>query len=173
MPVINLLLSYVPPHVFESRYGLVLPRSEGSFVKVTSEKLLTAYGTLRGFMTAGGRPDQARAARIILKDYVGGRLLYCEAPPGVKQEEFHKFDLEVKRIWKDEADQIAEARRLQQQLNGTKVEVIDANFFASMKGAAHVKGHKKIEGKLSDKNKRKKKLRNVYAELDPKRHGHE
>ena len=42
-----------------------------------------------------------------------------------------------------------------------------------MKGAAHVKGLKKIEGKLSDKNKRKKKLRNVYAELDPKRHGHE
>ena len=58
------------------------------------------------------------AARIILKDYVGGRLLYCEAPPGVNQEEFHKFDFEAKRIWKDEADQIAEARRLQQQQNG-------------------------------------------------------
>ena len=71
MPVINLLLSHVPPHVFEARYGLVLPRSEGSFVKVTSEKLLTAYGTLRGFMTAGGRPDQARAARIILKAVLG------------------------------------------------------------------------------------------------------
>ena len=100
-------------------------------------------------------------------------MLYCEAPPGLKQEEFHKFDLETKRIWKAEADQIAEARRLQQQLNGTKVEVIDANFFASMKGAVHVQGNKKIEGRLSDKNKRKKKLRNVYAELDPKRHGHE
>ena len=100
-------------------------------------------------------------------------MLYCEAPPGLKQEEFHKFDLETKRIWKAEADQIAEARRLQQQLNGTKVEVIDANVFASMKGAAHVQGNKKIEGRLSDKNKRKKKLRNVYAELDPKRHGHE
>merc|ERR1712029_519473 len=93
VPVINLLLSHVPPHVFEARYGLVLPRSEGSFVKVTSEKLLTAYGTLRGFMTAGGRPDQARAARIILKDYVGGRLLYCEAPPGHDQHQFHQFVL--------------------------------------------------------------------------------
>ena len=149
MPVINLLLSYVPPHVFEYRYGLVLPRSEGSFVKVTSEKLLTAYGTLRGFMTAGGRPDQARAARIILKDYVGGRLLYCEAPPGAKQEEFNKFDLESKRIWNDEDDQIAEARRLQQQLNGTKVEV-------NMKGAAHVKGHrKKKESSLTRTRERK------------------
>ena len=27
----------------------------------------------RGFMTSGGRPDQARAARLLLKDYVGGR----------------------------------------------------------------------------------------------------
>ncbi len=33
-------------------------------------------------MTTGGRPDQARAARIILKDYVGGKLLHAEAPPG-------------------------------------------------------------------------------------------
>ena len=57
--------------------------------------------------------------------------------------------------------------------NRTKVEEIDSNFFANMNGGAHVKGHKKAEGRLSDKNKRKKKLRNVYAELDPKRHGHE
>ena len=173
VPAINLLLSHVPPHVFESRYGLVLPRSEGGHVGLTSERLLTAHGTLRGFMTAGGRPDQARAARIILKDYVSGKLLFCEAPPGLKQEDFHTFDLESKRIWKDEADKVAEARRLQHQVNRTKVEEIDSNFFANMNGGAHVKGHKKAEGRLSDKNKRKKKLRNVYAELDPKRHGHE
>jgi len=32
-------------------------------------------------MTAHGLPDQSRAARIILKDYVNGRLLYCHLPP--------------------------------------------------------------------------------------------
>ena len=65
----------------------MLPRGEA----VTSERLLTAYGTLGGFMTAGGRP----AARILLKDYVGDKLLYCEAPPGLIQDYFHHFLLEV------------------------------------------------------------------------------
>lgn len=45
----------------------------------------------RGFMTANGQPDQARSARYILKDYVGGKLLYCNAPPEVQQNEFHIF----------------------------------------------------------------------------------
>lgn len=45
----------------------------------------------RGFMTANGQPDQSRSARYVLKDYVNGKLLYCHAPPGYKQEEFHKY----------------------------------------------------------------------------------
>ncbi len=36
---------------------------------------------IRGFMTAHGSPDESRAARIILKDYVNGKLLYCHPPP--------------------------------------------------------------------------------------------
>ena len=169
MPPITQLLGHVPRHVFESKYGLVLPRDG----QLTSEQLLTAYGTLRGFMTAGGRPDQSRSARIILKDYVAGKLLYCEAPPDVDQESFHQFPLEIRRIWKDESDKVAEARRLQHQVNKSKQEELDSKFFSHMNLGAHVKGHKKLEGRLSDKNKRKKKLRNIYSELDPKRHGHE
>jgi len=171
VPVINLLLTYIPPHVLESRYGLVLPRQDGVHTKLTSEQLLTAYGTLRGFMTSGGRPDQSRAARIILKDYVSGKLLYCEAPPGVEQQKFHQHQMQVRRIWKDEADKESEARRLQ-QVRKTKTEEIDNNFFAGMSLGAHVKGSKKLEGRLSDKKKSKKKTRIVYKDLDPKRHGH-
>jgi len=169
VPPITQLLGHVPRHVFESKYGLVLPRDG----QLTSEQLLTAYGTLRGFMTAGGRPDQSRSARIILKDYVAGKLLYCEAPPDVDQESFHQFPLEIRRIWKDESDKVAEARRLQHQVNKSKQEELDSKFFSHMNLGAHVKGHKKLEGRLSDKNKKKKKLRNIYSELDPKRHGHE
>lgn len=39
-------------------------------------------------MTVRGIPDCSRAARIILKNYVNGKLLYCHAPPTVSQEEF-------------------------------------------------------------------------------------
>ena len=37
------------------------------------EQVLTAYATMRGYMATGGRPDQSRAGRIILKDYVSVR----------------------------------------------------------------------------------------------------
>ena len=47
-------------------------------------------------MTANGQPDQSRSARYVLKDYVSGKLLYCHAPLGVKQEEFHTFPDRVK-----------------------------------------------------------------------------
>lgn len=47
-------------------------------------------------MTANGQPDQSRSARYVLKDYVNGKLLYCHAPPGYEQNEFHKFPARVR-----------------------------------------------------------------------------
>lgn len=54
------------------------------------------YTDNRGFMTANGQPDQSRSSRYILKDYVCGKLLYCHAPTGVIQEEFHTFPERVR-----------------------------------------------------------------------------
>lgn len=42
-------------------------------------------------MTANGQPDNPRAARYILKDFVNGKLLYCLAPPNVEQSEYHTW----------------------------------------------------------------------------------
>lgn len=50
------------------------------------------FAVSRGFMTANGEPDNSRAARLVLKDFVNGKLLYCYAPPSVPQEEFHIFE---------------------------------------------------------------------------------
>ena len=48
----------------------------------TPHGLLTIIASMRGFMKAGhGMPDESRAARLILKDYVNGKLLYCHPPP--------------------------------------------------------------------------------------------
>lgn len=46
----------------------------------------------RGFRKAGhqGNPDDARAARIILKDFVNGKLIYCHPPPGVDAKDFNR-----------------------------------------------------------------------------------
>lgn len=44
----------------------------------------------RGFARSGqGNPDEARAARYILKDYVNAKLLYCYPPPGTSDETYN------------------------------------------------------------------------------------
>lgn len=42
-------------------------------------------------MTANGQPDNPRAARYVLKDYMNGKLLYCHAPPNVEQKNYHTW----------------------------------------------------------------------------------
>lgn len=39
-----------------------------------------------------GNPDESRASRIILKDYVKGKLLFCHPPPGKDPLEFNSFN---------------------------------------------------------------------------------
>lgn len=52
---------------------------------------LTVVTVARGFMRSGqGNPDEARAARFILKDYVNAKLLYCHPPPGILEDEFNQ-----------------------------------------------------------------------------------
>ncbi|KAM9582684.1 large subunit GTPase 1 homolog [Trichechus inunguis] len=85
VPSVSLVCQNIPRRVLEATYGITIikPREdEDPHRPPTSEELLTAYGYLRGFMTAHGQPDQPRSARYILKDYVSGKLLYCHPPPG-------------------------------------------------------------------------------------------
>jgi hypothetical protein len=42
-------------------------------------------------MTHKGIPDGSRSARILLKDYVNGKLLYCYPPPGYDSYEFQQY----------------------------------------------------------------------------------
>ncbi|EFA74535.1 hypothetical protein PPL_00033 [Heterostelium album PN500] len=56
----------------------------------TGAEVLSVYAYMRGFMTVHGAPDQSRAARIILKDFVAGKLLYCHPPPGYDAEKFQR-----------------------------------------------------------------------------------
>ena len=77
------LIEKIPRIVLESVYGMRLPvpdELEGARLPYPHE-VLREYGTLRGFMTTRGTPDESRAARILLKDYVNGKLLYVEPPP--------------------------------------------------------------------------------------------
>jgi large subunit GTPase 1 len=55
----------------------------------------------RGFARSGqGNPDEARAARYILKDYVNAKLLFCHPPPNYPADEFNRVtrELALRRI---------------------------------------------------------------------------
>ncbi|KAI1390853.1 P-loop containing nucleoside triphosphate hydrolase protein [Hypoxylon trugodes] len=76
----------IPQPFLEAIYGIHIktrPLEEGGTGIPTASELLAAYAKARGFTTQGvGLPDESRAARTILKDYVNGKLLYVEPPPG-------------------------------------------------------------------------------------------
>jgi large subunit GTPase 1 len=87
MSPIELLCSRVPSSVFEQTYGLKLGG------RVPASYLLSALSTERGYYNGAGLPDQTKAARFILKDYVRGKLLYCHLPPGNEAESEPLADL--------------------------------------------------------------------------------
>jgi large subunit GTPase 1 len=43
--------------------------------------VLATYSKKRGFVTGRGLPDEAKASKIMLKDFVNGKLLYVKLPP--------------------------------------------------------------------------------------------
>lgn len=82
---VEIVTSRVPKFFLEAIYGIsinVKPIDEGGSGTPTAHELLAAYARARGYMRQGkGVPDESRAARYILKDYVNSKLLYCQPPP--------------------------------------------------------------------------------------------
>lgn len=90
-----LVAKRIPQRYIEEIYGIAIhvkSEEEGGNGIPTSEELLVAYALSRGFTKASqGNPDESRAARFVLKDYVAGKLLYVEPPPNsVTGDEFNR-----------------------------------------------------------------------------------
>lgn len=99
-PPTALVCERIPRSILEGTYGIMLPKpteEEDPNRVPTPSELLKAYGRIRGFMTVHGSPDESRAARIILKDYVSGKLLYCHPVPGKEKEYTQWWDEENAR----------------------------------------------------------------------------
>nr|XP_036582904.1 ribosome biogenesis gtpase [Colletotrichum truncatum]KAF6791800.1 ribosome biogenesis gtpase [Colletotrichum truncatum] len=81
----GLVARRIPKPFLEAVYGINIKTramEEGGTGIPSAQELLAAYAKARGFTTQGlGQPDESRASRYILKDYVNGKLLYCEPPP--------------------------------------------------------------------------------------------
>ena len=95
----GLVAQRIPQSFFEALYGLkvhIRPSEEGGTGIPTAEEILVAYAIARGFTKTGqGQPDESRAARHILKDYVSGKLLFCHPPPNDPRIDPREFNREL------------------------------------------------------------------------------
>jgi len=75
----------------ERVYGIRLPdtsdlNSESINAHALAVRLLRALALSRGWVAASGHPDETRAGRRILKDFVDGKILTCNPPPGASSK---------------------------------------------------------------------------------------
>jgi ribosome biogenesis GTPase A len=105
---INLLCKRIPRAVLEHQYGINLPIGidDDPNAPPQAHAVMSAFAQARGFMTTG-RPDESRAARVMLKDYMNGRVLYAHPPPGG----FLTPQVAATRV--DDAQEIADGARPQ------------------------------------------------------------
>ncbi len=96
-PAMDLLCAKIPFEHLLNHYGIM--KSAVLKAKKTDRKMsqamlfLSSLGFMRGLVKAGGQPDHSRAARIVLKNFVEGKLVFCQGPPDVDQTTFCKFNL--------------------------------------------------------------------------------
>jgi large subunit GTPase 1 len=150
---VGLLCRHIPREVLEAFYGIrikIKDENEEGYIPrpPTSEEFLCPYAINRGFTkSVQGNPDEARAARYVLKDYTSGKLLYCHPPPDVDAQEFNKENFDISRYIKDRAkfEKFTQQTEKIKQENKTKktssmAKEIDREFFQGKTVVAHTKG---------------------------------
>ncbi|XP_028808348.1 GTPase LSG1-2-like [Neltuma alba] len=87
---VQVVADKVPRHVIEEVYKITLPKPkpyEPQSRSPLASEILRTYCASRGYVASSGLPDETRAARQILKDYIDGKLPHYELPPGMLNEE--------------------------------------------------------------------------------------
>ncbi len=92
---LRVLCRRIPAAQFKLRYNLQLQTSVGDGPSgthaVSPVELLEKHAIMRGFWKDHGRPEVSRSTRLILKDYINGRLLFCRPPPGLDADQRATF----------------------------------------------------------------------------------
>ncbi|CAL8997570.1 unnamed protein product [Prunus brigantina] len=87
---VQVVANRVPRHVIEEVYRIDLPKPKSYELQSRpplAAEFLRAYCASRGYVASSGLPDETRAARQILKDYIDGKLPHYQMPPGTTNEE--------------------------------------------------------------------------------------
>uniref|UniRef100_A0A2P2KFT6 CP-type G domain-containing protein n=2 Tax=Rhizophora mucronata TaxID=61149 RepID=A0A2P2KFT6_RHIMU len=87
---VQVVANHVPRDIIEEVYKINLPNPkpyEPQSRPPLAAEFLRAYCASRGYVAASGLPDETRAARQILRDYIDGKLPHYELPPGTLSED--------------------------------------------------------------------------------------
>ncbi|ORE09810.1 P-loop containing nucleoside triphosphate hydrolase protein [Rhizopus microsporus var. microsporus] len=151
----GLVAQRIPKAVLEATYGIrirTVPVEDGGTGIPTSSELCSTYAIARGyFKSSQGNPDEARAARYILKDYVNGKLLFCHPPPGVDALEFNKEIHEAAlKVFKKAAPTTrvpsSALNYVSPAQGGTKTAAVDKAFFEKQLSSPHISGKGALTG---------------------------
>jgi large subunit GTPase 1 len=79
----ELVVHRIPRHVLEKMYKVKLPPPE-KYMSATH--FLQIFANDRGYVTGSSRPDEIRCAKLVLKDYVTGKLVFVHLRPDFEAE---------------------------------------------------------------------------------------
>lgn len=130
----ELVAKRIPKYVLEAIYGIIIPiksPEEGGTGIPTAEELLRAYAVSRGYTKSSeGNPDEARAARYILKDFVKGKLLYNVPPPGFGDPlSFNEEIYDPERLPKRKVHIVPPTSLPAKELVASSLKTLDGAFF--------------------------------------------
>lgn len=171
----QLACSRIPRKVLEYAFGINLPYHEedgdcGDYV--TAQQVLITLAVQKGYKAHKDVADRSKAARLLLNEYVNGRsLVFCRAPPGIAQLEYHSNDDMMdwaKQNSKRRLNKDGEERSAKTGVNAeSKSKKFDEQFFKMNNGTLHVcgKGAKEIlsNGKKHGNANKKEKRRRLYG----------
>ncbi|KAL4446500.1 hypothetical protein ABPG74_001241 [Tetrahymena malaccensis] len=106
---VDLLCSRIPKIVLEKLYKIKIDVEvpDGSY-------FLSKYAVAKGYYTGSGVPDMAKSSKLILKELVSGKLLYCKLPPTCEENcgiwQSNQIDIQVGNILGDVNEQEQEEK---------------------------------------------------------------
>jgi len=77
---ISIVIQHIPKKVLERFYKVELPDI------YSATQFLQVLATKRGFITGRALPDEAKMSKLVLKDYVSGKLIHCVLRPDYNEE---------------------------------------------------------------------------------------
>jgi large subunit GTPase 1 len=189
----GLVAQRIPQSFLENVYGMkihIRALDEGGTGWPTASEVLRAYARARGFATTGhGQPDESRAARYVLKDYVNGKLLYCHPPPAEPEIDGQAFNADLydfahlpakRQAWLiSHSDELPESEIAPevplptggQRQTGSRAKQLDKGFFGAGSGnAGHVTmpfNHKYTEHGKQLSGRKAKTMTALEKDVDP------